>query len=368
MRVGILGGGQLGRMLALAGYPLGMHFRVFDPTPDACAGQVAEHIASPFENERALERFGHRLDVVTFEWENVPAAAAHRLARSLPFYPSPEALETAQDRLAEKTIFRSVGVDTAPFAPVQTRGDLHEAAAQIGLPAVLKTRRLGYDGKGQYVLRRPEDEDVAWQALGGVPLILEAFVPFGRELSIIGARGLNGELAFYPVVENHHRDGILRLTLAPAPDCSPKLQTEAETVARRVMEQLEYVGVLAIELFEFEGRLLANEMATRVHNSGHWTLDGAETSQFENHLRAITGLPLGSTAPLGVSAMINLLGGWPEPKSVLGVPGAHLHLYGKEPRPGRKVGHVNLRADGEAELRKGIQVLLDLVDRKAVSP
>jgi 5-(carboxyamino)imidazole ribonucleotide synthase len=366
MRIGILGGGQLGRMLALAGYPLGMQFRVFDPAPDACASQVAEHIAAPFENERAVERFGHRLDVVTFEWENVPASAARVLARNLPFYPSPEALEAAQDRLAEKTLFRSVGIGTAPFMPVDNRDDLSEAVTAIGLPAVLKTRRLGYDGKGQYVMREPSDADLAWQALGGVPLILEAFVPFSRELSIIGVRNRKGDLAFYPVVENHHREGILRLTLAPAPGIGGKLQLEAEIIVRLVMEQLQYVGVIAIELFELEGRLLANEMATRVHNSGHWSIDGAETSQFENHLRAIADLPLGPTASAGATAMVNLIGGWPAPSSILSIEGAHLHLYGKEPRPSRKVGHVNLRARDEVEMKERLSALLDLVDRQAV--
>jgi len=358
MHVGILGGGQLGRMLALAAYPLGMHVRVFDPAPDACAGQVAEHIEAKFTNAEAIVRFAEGLDVVTFEWENVPSVAAGYLAGRLPFFPSVLALETAQDRLDEKLLFESAGLETAPFRTVETREELRAAVAAIRLPALLKTRRDGYDGKGQYVLRAPADEDKAWETLGPMPggsapgagLLLEGFVAFERELSIVGVRGRRGDVRFYPLVENHHRDGILRLTLAPAPDVAPERQREAEAMLLEVMEELEYVGVLAIELFDYQGRLLANEIAPRVHNSGHWSMDGAEAGQFENHMRAIAGLPLGSTEPLGVSAMVNLIGTLPRSEDVLAIEGAHLHLYGKEPRPGRKLGHVNVVARDRDEL------------------
>ena len=358
MHVGILGGGQLGRMLALAAYPLGMRVRVFDPAPDACAGQVAEHIEAKFINAEAIVRFAEGLDVVTFEWENVPAVAATYLAGRLPFFPPVAALETAQDRLDEKTLFNSVGIETAPFRAVESREELHAAIGAIGLPAVLKTRRDGYDGKGQYIVRQASDEGDAWEALGLMPggsapgtgLLLEGFVPFRRELSIVGVRGRLGDVRFYPLVENHHRAGILRLTVAPAPNVAPEMQREAEAMLLEVMEELEYIGVLAIELFEHEGKLLANEIAPRVHNSGHWTQNGAVTSQFENHIRAITALPLGSTEALGYSAMVNLIGAAPKSEGVLAIEGAHLHLYGKEPRPGRKLGHINVVAGTREEL------------------
>jgi len=264
------------------------------------------------------------------------------------------ALEVAQDRLAEKTFFQGLGIPTPLFYPVQTYSDLQDGLERTGWPAVLKTRRLGYDGKGQKLLRSPADLEAAWEQLGGQPLILEAFVPFERELSILAVRSTSGQVAFYPLVENHHVGGILRKSLAPAPITPARLQHEAEHMARRVLEKLDYVGVLAIELFEVEGTLWANEMAPRVHNSGHWTIEGAETSQFENHLRAVLGLPLGSTAPRGHAAMLNLIGLKPEPARVLEIPGAHLHWYGKEVRPGRKVGHVTLRAGTPRELETGL--------------
>jgi 5-(carboxyamino)imidazole ribonucleotide synthase len=371
MHVGILGGGQLGRMLALAAYPLGMHVRVFDPAPDACAGEVAELIEAKFTNAEAIVRFADGLDVVTFEWENVPSAAATYLAGRLPFFPPVQALETAQDRLDEKTLFNSVGIETAPYRTVDSPEDLRAAVNAIGLPAVLKTRREGYDGKGQYVLREPHDERPAWEALGSMPggsapgsgFILEGFVAFQRELSIVGVRGRRGDVAFYPLVENHHREGILRLTLGPAPSVALEMQREAEAMLLEVMEELEYIGVLCIELFERDGHLLANEIAPRVHNSGHWTQDGAVTSQFENHMRAIANLPLGSTEATGFTAMVNLIGSLPNSEDVLAIEGTHLHLYGKEPRPGRKLGHINVVAQDEPALRERLERVLELVER-----
>jgi 5-(carboxyamino)imidazole ribonucleotide synthase len=248
----------------------------------------------------------------------------------------------SQDRVVEKTFFRELAIPTARFAAVDTRADLDRAVATLGLPAVLKTRRLGYDGKGQRVLRVPADLSAAWTALAGVPLVLEAFVPFTRELSMVAVRGRDGAEAFYPLVENHHRDGILRRTLAPAPGLTPALQGIAEAHARRILDRLRYVGVLAIELFEVGDALVANEMAPRVHNSGHWTIDGAATSQFENHVRALAGWPLGATTVRGAVAMVNLIGATPDPAAVLAIPHARPHLYGKTPKPGRKVGHVTI--------------------------
>lgn len=381
--IGILGAGQLGRMLALAGYPLGLRFRFLDPAPDAPASHMAEHIRAGYD-DATLEQFSAGLDAVTYEFENVPVAAARFLAERVPVYPPPAALEAAQDRLVEKTFFQKLGIATPPFAPVDSQADLDVAIAQIGLPAVLKTRRLGYDGKGQIILREPADAATAWATLGDAPLILEGWVPFERELSILAVRGRNGETAFFPLVENHHRDGILRLSLAPAPGVTSALQSAAEQIAARALAALEYVGVLTIELFEVNpqnqeprtknhlsqagsrfsvlgSRLLVNEMAPRVHNSGHWTIEGAETSQFEQHLRAVLGLPLGATATRGYSAMVNLIGALPDSAAVLAISGAHLHLYGKQPRTGRKVGHVTLLAETEGLLRARLEQLQNIV-------
>jgi len=342
--IGILGGGQLGYMLALAGYPLGLRFRFLDPSPEAPVGRIAPRVTGDFTDRAALEKFAHGLEVVTYEFENVPVDAAHFLAKHVPVFPPPGALEAAQDRLREKQLFEKLGIATTEYASVPAASDLDQALKKVGMPAVVKTRRMGYDGKGQWTLRTPEEVKVAKEGLPRLPIIVESFVPFKRELSVIAVRGKAGETAFYPLVENHHRNGILRLSLASAPGVSPEIQKAAEDAARKVLESLNYVGVLAIEFFEHDGKLLANEMAPRVHNSGHWTIEGAVTSQFENHLRAICGLPLGSTVVIGASAMINLIGEVPESAQVLAIPSAHLHLYGKEPRPGRKLGHVTLRA------------------------
>ena len=344
MTIGILGGGQLGYMLALAGYPLGLHFRFLDPSPEAPVGRIAQRVTADYTDQAALERFSGGLELVTYEFENVPVEAANFLAERVPVYPPPAALEAAQDRLAEKDLFRKLGIATTEFALVSNRGELDDAVKTLGLPAVLKTSRMGYDGKGQWILRTAQDVLKAKSELPPVKLILERFVPFTRELSVLAVRSRNGETAIYPLVENHHLNGILRLSLAPAPRLDPAIQRDAEKAAHRILESLKYVGVLAIEFFEHQGELLANEMAPRVHNSGHWTIEGAVTSQFENHLRAVLGLPLGSTGPAGHCAMLNLIGDLPESSEVLAVPDAHLHLYGKSPRHGRKLGHVTLRA------------------------
>ncbi len=355
MRVGILGGGQLGRMIALAGYPLGLRFRCLEPSREAPMGHLSALVLGHYDDPVALDRFAEGLDVITYEFENVPVQSARRLARHTPVYPPPDALEIAQDRLAEKRCFQELGIDTAPFARVDSRDDLEAAIDDVGLPAILKTRRFGYDGKGQAVIRDAGDVVAAWNALGGNHLVLEGFVAFRRELSVLAARGRPGEVVCYPLVQNEHRGGILRLSRAPAPDLAPGEQAEAERIVHAVLDRLEYVGLLAIELFELVGldgriRLLANEMAPRVHNSGHWTIEGARTSQFENHLRAVVGWPLGPTTPHGCSAMVNLIGRAPAEAAVLAIPGAYLHLYGKAPRPGRKVGHITVCAPDHAQL------------------
>ena len=364
MTIGILGGGQLGYMLALAGYPLGLHFRFFDPSPEAPVGRIAARVTAEYSDEAALEKFGNGLELVTYEFENVPVAAVRYLAERVSVFPSPAALEAAQDRLREKQLFRDLGIATTEFAAVATAEGLDAAVRKIGLPAVLKTCRMGYDGKGQWLLRSVEDVGRTKRELavsnkpvtqtanerGEAPFILERFVSFARELSVLAVRGRTGETTVYPLVENHHRGGILRLSLAPAPRLDAGIQREAEDAARRMFEALQYVGVLAIEFFEKDGHLLANEMAPRVHNSGHWTIEGAVTSQFENHLRAVMGLPLGSTSAIGSSAMLNLIGDMPEPGDILSIREAHLHLYGKTPRAGRKLGHVTLRAGSGEQL------------------
>ena len=357
MIVGVLGGGQLGRMLALAGYPLGLRFRFLEPASEAAAEPLAERIPGAFDDPEWLDRFAAGLDVVTYEFENVPVTTVRRLAHKLPVFPPPDALEAAQDRLTEKSFLQDLGIPTPPFLPVETHADLDDAVDRLGLPAVLKTRRFGYDGKGQRFLHAAHDVAAAWRALSGVPLILEKFVAFQRELSILAVRSRHGETAFYPLVENHHRDGMLRFSQAPAPGLTADLQAQAETHATRALSALNYVGVLAIEFFQLGGRLLANEMAPRVHNSGHWTIEGAQTSQFENHLRAGLGLPLGSTAARGHCAMVNLIGTLPEREAVLAVPGAHLHLYGKTPRPGRKLGHVTVCVSQPRELAERLEEL-----------
>jgi 5-(carboxyamino)imidazole ribonucleotide synthase len=361
MTIGILGGGQLGYMLALAGYPLGLHFRFFDPSPEAPVGRIASRVTADFSDEAAMEKFANGLELVTYEFENVPVAAARLLAERVPVLPPPAALEAAQHRLREKQLFLDLGIATTEFARVANAAGLDSAVdKKIGFPAVLKTCRMGYDGKGQWILRSGEDVTRAKKELPGgsqsarahqeAPFILERFVPFNRELSVLAVRGRTGETAVYPLVENHHSSGILRLSLAPAARLDPTIQRSAEDAARRVSEALQYVGVLAIEFFEKDGRLLANEMAPRVHNSGHWTIEGAVTSQFENHLRAVMGLPLGSTRAIGSSAMLNLIGEVPDSAEVLAIRDAHLHLYGKSPRAGRKLGHLTLRAGSSEEL------------------
>lgn len=363
MTIGILGGGQLGYMLALAGYPLGMHFRFLDPSPQAPVGRVAPRITADYTDQEALEKFAHGLALATYEFENVPVKAARFLQRYAPVYPPPEALEIAQDRLNEKLLFQKLGIATTKFTSVDSSRDLESAVRKIGLPAVLKTRRMGYDGKGQWVLRSPQDAAQTKSELKQFPLILEKFVSFERELSILAVRGQTGDTAFYPLVENHHRGGILRLSVAPAPHLDAALQSAAVEAARRILEALSYVGVLAIEFFQCGEQLLANEMAPRVHNSGHWTIEGAITNQFENHLRAVSGLPLGSTTPLGHSVMLNLIGEVPEPGDVLGVPDTHLHLYGKALRPGRKVGHVTIRGETLEQATSRLARLPDFFQR-----
>ncbi len=362
--VGVLGGGQLARMLVLAGAPLGLQFLVVDSEPSACAGQVAPLLQADYRDFVALGEFAKRIDVATFDFENVPAETAQWLTEHTRVFPNPRALAVAQDRLEEKTLFHSLGLETPAFAAVDSRIDLEHAAARVGFPAVLKIRRLGYDGKGQYRLRSAADLDPAWAALGGVPLILEAWISFEREVSVIAVRAQDGEFRTYPLTQNWHADGILSMSLAPAP-LVENLSAVAFAHARAVAEKLDYVGVFALELFVVNGKLLGNEMAPRVHNSGHWTIEGAACSQFENHVRAVLGLPLGDTAALGSSAMFNWIGTLPDARPVLVESRAHWHDYGKSSRAGRKVGHATLCAADNVELCARLARLARALDREA---
>ena len=339
-RLGILGGGQLGRMLALAAHPLGVSVVVVDPSDHCPARVVAEHIQCAFDDESGLRGLAG-CDWVTFEFENVPDTAASQLACQGPVYPPVEALRLAQDRWVEKNMFQTLGISTTPFARVDDLNDAQAAFDELG-PMILKTRRLGYDGKGQAVVRHANELASKFALLDGAPAIAEQIVPFERELSLVVCRSQRGELAFYPLVENIHRHGILRTTLAPAPQISDSLRRAAETAATVLVEHLNYVGVLALELFCIGEQLLANEFAPRVHNSGHWTIEGAFTSQFENHVRAVSGMPLGSTRARSAAVMTNLIGQVPEANQILAIEGTHLHDYGKSARNGRKVGHVTI--------------------------
>jgi 5-(carboxyamino)imidazole ribonucleotide synthase len=338
MTIGIVGAGQLGRMLALAGYPLGLDFLFLDPAEGAPAGQVAPQIVGAFTDAELLGKLARETEVLTFDWENISVDALRALPPDTLICPPVSALATAQDRVLEKQLFERLKIPTTRWRNVESQADLEKAVAEIGLPGVLKTRRMGYDGKGQKVLRKRADVAGAWDELGQVPLLYEELVPFDFEVSIIGARSRSGEVAIYPLNGNVHGGGILRLTRAPYG--SPALQRTAAHYLRRTLTHFRYAGILTIEFFVRRGRLIANEMAPRVHNSGHWTIEGAEVSQFENHLRAILGLRLGSTRARGHCAMLNLIGEIPDKTGLLALPGVHLHDYGKSARPGRKLGHL----------------------------
>jgi len=342
MTVGIVGAGQLGRMMALAGYPLGLDFLCLDPTRDAPAGRVAPLLHGSLSDAALLRRLARRCEVITFDWENVPVESLAQIAR-LPrtrISPPLAALGAAQDRVAEKRLFERLAIPTTRWHAVSSRAELERALVKVGLPGVLKTRRFGYDGKGQAVVRSAAEAQRAFRALGHVPLLYEEWIGFDCEVSIIGARSVGGEIVIYPLCGNVHGQGILRLTRAPFGRA--EWQRAAARYLRRVLTHFHYSGILTIEFFVRAGKLIANEMAPRVHNSGHWTIEGASTSQFENHLRAILDLPLGAAEARGYSAMINLIGALPPRRKLLAHPGLHLHEYGKKPRPGRKVGHCTV--------------------------
>jgi 5-(carboxyamino)imidazole ribonucleotide synthase len=346
-RVGIVGAGQLGRMLALAGCPLGIHCVFLDRSASSPAAQVAPILTGDLEDAAQLSALASCSDVLTFDWENISGKALAPLEKLTQIRPPRAALEVSQDRIAEKALFSKLRIPVAAHAAIDDKEQLIRAIRKLGSPGILKTRRLGYDGKGQFVLRDLKQVDEAWAAIGGPGLIYEKFQEFSREISIVGARSAAGQIVFYPLSANTHGGGILHYSMAPF--ASPDLEHRARIYLKRVMTALAYVGVLTIEFFVVKGRLIANEMAPRVHNSGHWTIEGCVTSQFENHLRAICDLPLGSTRALGHTAMVNFLGSMPDRERLLAIDGLAFHDYGKEPRPGRKLGHCTILKAGSRE-------------------
>ncbi|MDN3637611.1 5-(carboxyamino)imidazole ribonucleotide synthase [Simiduia curdlanivorans] len=351
MKIGVLGGGQLARMIALAGVPLGYSFVVLDPSSDACATEAADLIQGAYDDTAALDKLAAVADVITYEFENVPQASARYLATKRPVYPAADVLHVAQDRLNEKTLFTQLGIQTPPYAAVNSLIELQDAVNSIGLPAVLKTRTQGYDGKGQAVIKTQAEMANAWASIGEVPAILEGFIAFDREISMIAVRNTAGEIRYYPVSENQHADGILRVARAKPGDAITPI---AQRYTHKLLEHLDYVGVIAVEYFQRGEQLLANEFAPRVHNSGHWTIEGAECSQFENHVRAVANQPLGNTAALGHAAMVNLIGDLPSQAEVMTIADTHPHFYGKAPRPGRKVAHVGIRSQSAQALEATI--------------
>lgn len=358
MRIGIIGAGQLGQMLGFAARDLDIECRFLDPSPAPPASVCGEIIQRPFDDATALDELARTCDVITYEFENVPVAALQRIENDVPIYPPVDALRQAQDRLFEKQLFAALRIPLPGYHAIGTAEDVVVAADKLGLPMVVKTRRLGYDGKGQIVVREQRGVKTAWKAVGGQALIAEQWVDFDMEISAIGVRNAAGDIRTYPLTQNVHSEGILRTSTAPLDDAV--LERKASGFMRSLLEHLEYVGVLALELFVRGDELLANEFAPRVHNSGHWTIEGSATSQFENHLRAVTGLPLGSTRSLGHAGMVNLIG--EIPSAVRELTGVHLHDYGKTPRPGRKLGHVSVVAEtaGRRDERvKGVSAIVN---------
>jgi 5-(carboxyamino)imidazole ribonucleotide synthase len=347
-------------MLALAAYPLGVRCLFLDRGSETPGAQVAPSLIGELEDASLLAELASRSDVVTFDWENISGGALEPLEKITRIRPPRAALEVSQDRLSEKALFSKLKIPVAAHAAIDSKPELIAATRKIGLPGVLKTRRLGYDGKGQVVLRDAAHIDPAWDAIGGTGLIYEQFQEFSREVSLVGARSADGDTVFYPLSANTHGQGVLRYSIAPFTNA--RLERSAKLYTKRVMSALGYIGVLAIEFFVVNGRLVANEMAPRVHNSGHWTIEGCVTSQFENHVRAICDMPLGSTRPLGATAMINFLGKMPDPRRLLAIDGLAFHDYGKEPRPGRKLGHCTILKRHPKERDRALADALKLIE------
>ncbi|MBH98649.1 MAG: 5-(carboxyamino)imidazole ribonucleotide synthase [Rhodospirillaceae bacterium] len=365
MKIGIIGAGQLGRMLALAGYPLGISCTFLDSDKSSPGGLVSAIHVGAFDDIKKLNVLASDVEVLTYEFENIPVEALKSIDSGIPIYPQLEALTSAQDRLLEKQLFQSLGIPTADYVPIDNSSDLESAKKKLGWPIVLKARRLGYDGRSQHVVNSDISLQSAWDDLDHVPSIAESWINFERELSIIASRGAEGETVYYPLSENVHENGILRTTVAPYDDSI--LQNNAQNWISAIMEKFNYRGTLTVEFFHTNEGLIANEMAPRVHNSGHWTIEGAETSQFENHLRAVLGLPLGDTKPRGCSAMLNLIGTMPNLTAATKIPGAHLHDYCKSPRPNRKLGHITLLSNTRENLLKKLQDTMKTLNRTSIS-
>lgn len=336
-------------MMGLAGIPLGFEFVFLDPATDACASATGALLHAGFDDAGAARKLAESVDVATFDFENVPESTARSLEQFCPLYPASNALGAGQDRAAENELLTSLGIRVPPYHVVSSRTDLLDGLDNLGYPAVLKTRRFGYDGKGQAILRDPEDRERAWQKLGDSKLVLESFIPFDAECSLVAVRGLDGDTRIWPLTRNIHSNGILKLSMPGV--FEDALQQEAARQMRAMLEHFDYTGVLTIEFFLLDGELLVNEFAPRVHNSGHWTIDGATCSQFENHVRAITGLPLGKTDMAAHSLMFNWIGEMPDRNRAMMLPGLHWHDYGKAPKPGRKIGHATLTADSREALQ-----------------
>ncbi|MCH8336082.1 MAG: 5-(carboxyamino)imidazole ribonucleotide synthase [Proteobacteria bacterium] len=362
-RIGIIGAGQLGQMLGFAGQNLDVEFVFLDPSPDPPASVVGPVLRLPFDSDEGLRQLASDADVVTYEFENVSVSAIERVCADTIVYPPLDALRISQDRLSEKQLFESLQIPVPPYRTIDSAQDLRNAANDIGLPLVLKTRRLGYDGKGQAVVRDEADLSDALTALGGSNLIAEQWVPFDCEVSAICVRNVRGDVLVYPLIENQHRDGILIISRAPAE--ANGLAALATRHLRQMLAHFDYVGVLTIEFFVAGDQLLANEFAPRVHNSGHWTIEGARTSQFENHLRAILDLPLGDVSPVGHAAMLNLIGSMPPKNLDLGSDTIFLHDYGKRPRPGRKLGHITVVASDPADRDRTVTRLSEILVAQA---
>ncbi len=361
MKIGVLGAGQLGRMLAISGYPLNHQFG-FSGNSNNEPSALLGHMFALEDNADNIESLVAFADVITYESENTDVEIVKEICKNVAVYPGEKSLFTTQHRGREKALFDQLDIPCASYQMVNSEADLKVAVEKIGLPAILKTATEGYDGKGQFLMRDESQITEAWQSMNGVESILEGFVNFKRELSLIAVRGIDNDHRYYPLVENTHHNGILRLTIAPAQDIDPAVQTTAEHYMQTLLDEMGHVGVLTIELFETEDGLVVNEMAPRVHNSGHWSIEGANTSQFENHVRAITGMPLGDTTPIhNFSAMVNIIGKIGPTNIVLKMPNAHLHLYDKTERTDRKLGHINITASSQAELDESIEKLKDFL-------
>ncbi|MCS5586502.1 MAG: 5-(carboxyamino)imidazole ribonucleotide synthase [Gammaproteobacteria bacterium] len=363
MKIGVLGAGQLGRMLAISGYPLNHQFGFSGNANDEPSALLG-HMFALEDNKDNIESLVAFADVITYESENTDVEIVKEISKNVNVYPGEKSLFTTQHRGREKALFDQLNIPCAPYQMVNSEADLKSAVERIGLPAILKTATEGYDGKGQFLIRDANQITEAWQSMNGVESILEGFVNFKRELSLIAVRGIDNDHRYYPLVENTHHDGILRLTIAPAQDIGPAVQTTAEHYMQTLLDEMDHVGVLTIELFETEDGLVVNEMAPRVHNSGHWSIEGANTSQFENHVRAITGMPLGDTTPThNFSAMVNIISKIGPTDVVLNMPNAHLHLYDKAERADRKLGHINITASSKKELNHSVQQLKDFLPK-----